>query len=65
MIIMINFNHPLISLLSFEGINSVLISFHQSRGLDDRELLPYFPFRDDGIIILTVIEAMVKDYVNL
>lgn len=41
------------------------VNFHQDRGLDDRKLLPYFPFRDDGIRILTVIEDMVEDYVNL
>lgn len=40
-------------------------NFSQDRGLDDRKLLPYFPFRDDGIRILKVIEAMVEDYVNL
>ncbi|KAJ7340313.1 hypothetical protein OS493_003046 [Desmophyllum pertusum] len=43
----------------------MLILFHQNRGLDDRKLLPYFPFRDDGLIILKVIEHLVKDYVNL
>ncbi|XP_078349168.1 polyunsaturated fatty acid 5-lipoxygenase-like [Oculina patagonica] len=37
----------------------------KDRGLDDRKLLPYFPFRDDGLKILEVIEHMVKDYVNL
>ena len=40
-------------------------NFPQDRGLDDRTLLPYFPFRDDGFRILKVIEAMVEDYVNL
>ncbi|XP_068680871.1 allene oxide synthase-lipoxygenase protein-like [Montipora foliosa] len=35
------------------------------RGLDDKELLPYFPYRDDGEQILEVIENMVKEYVDL
>lgn len=35
------------------------------RGLDDKELLPYFPYRDDGEKILEVIENMVKEYVDL
>ncbi|XP_078349100.1 polyunsaturated fatty acid 5-lipoxygenase-like isoform X3 [Oculina patagonica] len=37
----------------------------KKRGLDDKKLLPYFPYRDDGIKILEVIEHMVKNYVNL
>ena len=43
----------------------VLYFFHQRRGLDDKELLPYFPYRDDGEKILEVIENMVKEYVDL
>ena len=50
--------------LNGHGIE-LYVNFHQDRGLDDRKLLPYFPFRDDGFKILKVIEAMVKDYVNL
>ncbi|KAM7428053.1 hypothetical protein ABFA07_020908 [Porites harrisoni] len=37
----------------------------KKRGLNDRRLLPFFPFRDDGYIILEVIEQMVKDYVTM
>ena len=44
---------------------SVLYLFQQRRGLDDKELLPYFPYRDDGEQILEVIENMVKEYVDL
>ena len=44
---------------------SLLYLFQQRRGLDDRELLPYFPYRDDGEQILQVIENMMKDYVDL
>jgi len=51
-------------LLNGHGIE-LYVNFHQGRGLDDRKLLPYFPFRDDGFKILKVIEAMVEDYVNL
>ncbi|XP_074609019.1 allene oxide synthase-lipoxygenase protein-like isoform X2 [Acropora palmata] len=35
------------------------------RGLDDKELLPYFPYRDDGEQILKAIENLVKEYVDL
>ena len=44
---------------------SVLHFFQQRRGLDDKELLPYFPYRDDGEQILKVIENLVKEYVDL
>lgn len=37
----------------------------KKRGLDNKRLLPYFPVRDDGYIILNVIEKMVKGYVDL
>ncbi|XP_073246918.1 polyunsaturated fatty acid 5-lipoxygenase-like [Porites lutea] len=37
----------------------------KKRGLDDERLLPFFPFRDDGYIILEVIEQMVKDYITM
>ncbi|XP_068762352.1 polyunsaturated fatty acid 5-lipoxygenase-like isoform X1 [Montipora capricornis] len=37
----------------------------KKRGLDEIKVLPYFPYRDDGYQILTVIEALVKDYVDL
>ncbi|KAL9962251.1 hypothetical protein ACROYT_G031333 [Oculina patagonica] len=37
----------------------------KKRGLDDKNLLPYFPYRDDGEKILKVIEDMVEEYVNL
>ena len=43
----------------------VLFLIQQKRGVDDRDLLPYFPYRDDGEQILEVIENMVKDYVDL
>ncbi|KAL9957186.1 hypothetical protein ACROYT_G038793 [Oculina patagonica] len=37
----------------------------QKRGLADKKLVPYFPYRDDGMKILEVIEHMVKKYVDL
>lgn len=37
----------------------------KKRGLANRFLLPYFPYRDDGLKILVVIERMVKRYVDL
>ena len=42
-----------------------LLSINQKRGVDDKDLLPYFPYRDDGEKILEVIENVVKDYVDL
>ena len=42
-----------------------LLSINQKRGVDDKDLLPYFPYRDDGEKILEVIENIVKDYVDL
>jgi len=43
----------------------VVFFFQQRRGLDDKELLPYFPYRDDGEQILKAIENLVKEYVDL
>ena len=43
----------------------LLYLFQQRRGLDDRTLLPYFPYRDDGEKVLEVIKNMVKEYVDL
>lgn len=37
----------------------------KKRGVDDKKLLPYYPYRDDGEKILKIIENMVKDYVDL
>jgi len=37
----------------------------KKRGLDDKTLLPYFPYRDDGEKLLDVIESMVKEYVDV
>ncbi|XP_078384528.1 polyunsaturated fatty acid 5-lipoxygenase-like [Oculina patagonica] len=37
----------------------------KKRGLDDKNLLPYFPYRDDGEKLIKVIEDMVEEYVNL
>lgn len=38
--------------------------FLQHRGVDDKTKLPYFPYRDDGEVIFSAIEAMVKEYVE-
>lgn len=38
--------------------------FKQKRGLDDKKMLPYFPYRDDCAFLLMAIERMVQDYVN-
>ena len=42
-----------------------LLFINQKRGVDDKDLLPYFPYRDDGEKILEVIEQMVKEYMDL
>ncbi|XP_020627617.1 allene oxide synthase-lipoxygenase protein-like [Orbicella faveolata] len=34
----------------------------RKRGVYDKELLPYYPYRDDGEQILKIIENMVKEY---
>ena len=44
---------------------TLLYLFQQRRGLDDKNLLPYFPYRDDGEQVLQVIQNMVKEYVDL
>ena len=36
----------------------------QKRGLDDKKMLPNFPYRDDCAFLLMAIERMVQDYVN-
>ena len=43
----------------------VIALFYQARGIDDRNKLPYFPYRDDGEIIYKAIEDLMKDIVNL
>ena len=37
----------------------------QKRGVDDRNSLPFFPYRDDGEVMYDAIGAMVKDYINM
>lgn len=37
----------------------------KKRGVFDKNLLPYYPFRDDGLVILAVIEDLVRSYINL
>jgi len=56
------------------GIRKLLASFEQpwsdgvlpadlsARGVDDPELLPYYPYRDDGRLLLAAIEDLVRDY---
>jgi len=44
---------------------SLFLLNEQKRGVDDKKLLPYYPYRDDGEQILKIIEKMVKEYVNL
>ncbi|MEH2083884.1 MAG: lipoxygenase family protein [Nostoc sp.] len=37
----------------------------KSRGTDDPEILPHFPFRDDGILIWNAVEKFVAEYLQL
>lgn len=37
----------------------------KKRGMFDKNLLPYYPFRDDGLVILKVIEDLVRSYIDL
>lgn len=41
-----------------------IILFSKKRGLGDRDKLPYFPYRDDGEVILDAISNMVNEYVD-
>ena len=41
-----------------------MFEFVQNRGLDDKKLLPYFPYRDDSELLLLTITRMVEDYVG-
>ena len=41
-----------------------IILFSKKRGLGDRDKLPYFPYRDDGQLILDAISNMVNEYVD-
>ncbi|KAK3750756.1 hypothetical protein QZH41_009317 [Actinostola sp. cb2023] len=34
------------------------------RGVDDTETLPYYPYRDDGLVIFDALHKMVTDYIN-
>ena len=46
-------------------LGQFFLFINQKRGVDDKNLLPYFPYRDDGEKILEVIQNMVKDYIDL
>ena len=41
-----------------------IVSFFKNRGLDDKEKLPYFPYRDDGQLIHDTISNMVNEFVD-
>eukprot|EP00795_Rhopilema_esculentum_P006097 gene6097-11484_t len=42
-----------------------LLNDIKARGVDDPEILPYFPYRDDGKVIYQVIESFSRDLVDL
>ncbi|XP_078365273.1 allene oxide synthase-lipoxygenase protein-like [Oculina patagonica] len=37
----------------------------KKRGVDDKKLLPYFPFRDDSELLFRAIKKMAKEYVGI
>ena len=37
----------------------------QQRGVDSQETLPYFPFRDDALLVWAVVKEFAQNYVNL
>jgi len=44
--------------------NDLLVNI-KARGVDDREILPYYPYRDDGKVIYDIIDSFSKDLVDL
>lgn len=50
---------------SFNWSRTHHINEMTTRGLDDQVVLPYHPFRDDGILVFNGIADFVSDYVNL
>ena len=53
------------SLTSFHFGDSVFTRRLAARGVDDRECLPEFPFRDDGLLVWKALAAWVESYVGL
>lgn len=39
-------------------------SFKQKRGVDDPEKLPFYPYRDDGLLLYAKLDEFVDDYVD-
>ena len=53
------------SVQSFHFDRSVFRSELADRGVDDAELLPDYPFRDDGLLVWDALASWVRDYVGL
>ena len=53
------------SVQDFRFNESVFRTELSGRGIDDRELLPDFPFRDDGVLVWDAIASWVAEYVEL
>ena len=41
------------------------MNFFQERGVFDESILPYYPYRDDGLRFSKVLCNFAKDYINL
>jgi arachidonate 15-lipoxygenase len=50
---------------SYPFNDSMLPDTLKRRGVDDRNLLPDYPYRDDGLLIWYAIRHWVKDYLNI
>ena len=57
--------HSLKQIRPFLRLSKNLTIFFQKRGVDDREKLPYFPYRDDGLLIWQQIRSYVEEYVSM
>ncbi|MEV4978500.1 AraC family transcriptional regulator [Enterobacter ludwigii] len=49
---------------SFDVTENTFPNYIKSRGLDDIDALPDYPYRDDGLLIWEAIEQWVSDYVD-
>jgi arachidonate 15-lipoxygenase len=54
-----------IGLQRYSFNNAMLPKQLQQRGVDDPNLLPVYPYRDDGLLVWNAIHAWVSDYLSL
>ena len=46
------------------NLTRISFSFKQKRGVDDREKLPFYPYRDDGLLLYAKLDDFVDAYVD-